>query len=45
MPVDDLLAESASSLVLAYRRVAPEDFFDGEQMAHGGSMADLLAAE
>lgn len=45
MPVDDLLAESASSVALAYRRVAPEDSFDGDQMAHGGSMADLLAAE
>lgn len=42
MPVDDLLAEFASAVALAYRRVGPEDFFEGDYMAHGDSMADLL---
>jgi hypothetical protein len=42
MPVDDLLTEFASAVALAYRRVGPEDFFEGDQMAHGDSMADLL---
>jgi RES domain/HEPN/RES N-terminal domain 1 len=42
MSVDDLLAEFASAVMQAYRRVGPEDYFDGEYMTEGDSMADLL---
>lgn len=42
MPVDDLLAEFASAIAQAYRRVGPEDYFDGEYMVSGESMGDLL---
>lgn len=42
MPVDDLLAEFASAIAQAYRRVGPEDYFEGEYMVSGESMGDLL---
>ncbi len=42
MPVDNLLAEFADAVSLSYRRVGAEDYFDGDIMAHGVPMAELL---
>lgn len=42
IPVDDLLAEFASAVAQAYRRVGAEDHFEGEYMVHGEPIGNLL---